>query len=57
MSNTNKNISDIQKAAEQVDSEQIEKNLESGKSVVDTPESLTEEEKTPFIDDELRTDK
>ena len=56
MSNANKNTSDIQKAAEQVNSEQIEKNLESGKSV-DTPESLTEEEKTPFIDDALRTDK
>ena len=56
MSNTNKNISDIQKAAEQVNSEQIEKNLENGKPV-DVPESLTEEETTPFIDDELRTDK
>ena len=56
MINANKNTSDIKKVAEQVDSGQIEQNLESGKSV-DTPESLTEEEKTPFIDDELRTDK
>ena len=56
MSNINKNTSDIQKAAEQVDSGQIKKNIESGKSV-DAPESLSEEEKTPFIDDELRTDK
>ena len=56
MSQVNSDTSDIQKAAEQVNSEQIEKNLESDNSV-DTPESLTEEEKTPFIDDELRTDK
>lgn len=56
MSQVNSDTSDIQKAAEQVNSEQIEKNLENGKPV-DVPESLTEKEKTPFIDDELRTDK
>lgn len=56
MSNINKNTSDIQKAAEQADSQQIEQNLQNGKPV-DVPASLTEEEKTPFIDDELRTDK
>ena len=56
MSNINKNTSDIQKAAEQADSQQIEQNLQNGKPV-DVPASLTEEETTPFIDDELRTDK
>ena len=56
MSNANKNTSDIQKATEQVDSEQIEQNLENDK-LIDAPEFLTEEEKIPFIDDELRTDK
>ena len=56
MSQLNSDTSDIQKAAKQADSQQIEQNLQDGKPV-DVPESLTEEEKTPFIDDELRTDK
>ena len=61
MSHTNNNSSDnnssdIKKAAEQADSQQIEKNLENGKSV-DAPELLTEEEQTSFINDDLRTDK
>ncbi len=61
MSHTNNNSSDnnnsdIKKAAEQADSQQIEKNLENGKPV-DAPESLTEEEQTSFINDDLRTDK
>ena len=56
MSNTNDDISDIKKAAEQVDNQQIEKNLNEDKNV-DTPEKLSEEEQTSFIDDELRTDK
>ncbi|MEK6219290.1 MAG: hypothetical protein N2B01_00180 [Psychrobacter cryohalolentis] len=61
MSHTNNNSSannssDIKKAAEQADSQQIEKNLENGKPV-DAPELLTEEEQTSFINDDLRTDK
>lgn len=56
MSHTNNNSSDIKKAAEQSDSQQIEKNLENGKPV-DAPESLTEEEQTSFINDDLRTDR
>ena len=56
MSNVNNDSSDIKKAAEQADSQEIEKNLETDKSV-NEPESLTEEEATPFIDEELRTDK
>lgn len=50
------NSSDIKKAAEQADSQQIERNLENGKPV-DAPELLTEEEQTSFINDDLRTDK
>ncbi|HSP84162.1 MAG TPA: hypothetical protein VLN09_00225 [Psychrobacter sp.] len=56
MSHTNNDSSDIKKAAEQANSQQIEKNLESG-SPVDAPELLTEEEQTSFINDDLRTDK
>ena len=56
MSNTNNDTSDIKKAAEQADSQQIEKNLQENKPV-DAPEELSEEEQTSFIDDELRTDK
>lgn len=56
MSNTNNDISDVKKAAEQADSQQIEKNLTDNKKV-DKPENLSEEQKTPFIEDDLRTDK
>ena len=56
MSQVNSDTADIKKAAEQADSQQIEQNLQNGKPV-EVPESLTEEETTPFIDDELRTDK
>lgn len=56
MSNDNNDSSDIKKAAEQADSQEIEKNLETDKSV-NEPESLAEDEETPFIDEELRTDK
>ena len=56
MGHADNDSSDIQKATEQANSQQIEKNLKSSKSV-DAPESLTAKEKTPFIDDELRTDK
>ncbi|MCG3860182.1 MULTISPECIES: hypothetical protein [Psychrobacter] len=56
MSNTNNDTSDVKKAAEQADSQQIEKNLADNKQV-DEPENLSEEQKTPFIEDDLRTDK
>ena len=56
MSNTNNDTSDIKKAAEQADSQQIEKNLADNKQV-NVPEKLSEEEQTSFIDDDLRTDK
>lgn len=48
--------SDVKKAAEQADGQQIEKNLEQNKKV-DAPEQLSEEEQTSFIEDDLRTDK
>ena len=56
MSSTNNDTSDIKKAAEQADSQQIEKNLADNKQV-NVPEKLSEEEQTSFIDDHLRTDK
>ena len=53
--------SDVKKAAEKADSQQIEKNLADNKSEgnkkVDTPKHLSEEEQTSFIEDDLRTDK
>ena len=61
MSDTQKDTSDIKAAAEQTDSQQIEKNLENNTAEdskkVDTPKKLTEEEQTSFINDDLRTDK
>ncbi|WP_352287188.1 hypothetical protein [Psychrobacter sp. GW64-MNA-CIBAN-0177] len=56
MSTTNNDTSDIKKAAEQANGQEIEKNLEDNKKV-DAPKSLSEEEQTSFIDEELRTDK
>jgi len=56
MSTTNNDNSDVKQAAEQVNGQEVEKNLEENKKV-DSPESLSEEEQTPFIDDDLRTDK
>lgn len=54
---TNKNdTSDVKQAAEHVDVQQIEKNLED-KQQAHTPEELTEEQTTSFIEEELRTDK
>ena len=55
MSNNN-DTSDIKKAAEQADSQKVEKNLENKKQV-DVPAELSEAEQTSFIDDDLRTDK
>ncbi|MBH0096874.1 hypothetical protein I6E61_10790 [Psychrobacter sp. NZS113] len=56
MSTTNNDSSDIKQAAENADSKQIAQNLKSDKKV-DAPESLSDEEQTSFIEDELRTDK
>lgn len=56
MSNTNNDSSDIDKAAAQADSQKIAENLEETKEV-NKPESLSEEEQTQFIEDDLRTDK
>ncbi|WP_201535572.1 hypothetical protein [Psychrobacter ciconiae] len=47
--------SNVKKAAENVNPEQLQENLQQDKSV-DAPEKLTDGEETPFIDDSLRTD-
>ena len=56
MSAADNHTSDIKKAADHVDTEQIENNL-TNKQDPKTPESLTKEQKTPFINDDIRTDK
>ena len=60
MDNTNNDTpdidSDIQAAAEQADNQQISQNLKNDKKV-DAPQPLSEEERTSFIQDDLRTDK
>ena len=56
MSNTDNDTSDIKKAAEQADSQQIARNLKDNKEV-DAPEALSKDEQTSFIEDDLRTDK
>ncbi|WP_201528859.1 hypothetical protein [Psychrobacter frigidicola] len=56
MSTPSNDNSDIKQAAEQVDVQQIEKNLEDNKPT-DVPEQLTEDQQVPFIDEEVRTDK
>lgn len=48
--------SEIAETAKNVDANQIKSNLKQDKSV-DKPEDLTEQQKTPFIDDKQRTDK
>ena len=56
MSNIDNDTSDIKKAAEQADSQQIAQNLQDNKAV-DAPEALSKDEQTSFIEDDLRTDK
>ncbi|WP_178379339.1 MULTISPECIES: hypothetical protein [unclassified Psychrobacter] len=56
MSDTNNDVSDVKKAAEQVDSQQIDKNL-NNTNQTNTAEDLSEKEQTPFIEENLRTDK
>ena len=51
-----KDVSDIKAAADNANATEIHNNLQQTKSI-DTPEALTTEQKTPFIDEKLRTDK
>lgn len=57
--NTSDNTSEVKKAAEQADVQEIEKNLQQSKNdkLADKPETLTDSQKTPFIDEKDRTDK
>ncbi|WP_182405151.1 hypothetical protein [Psychrobacter sp. GP33] len=55
MSTTTNDISDIKQAANNVNVEKIEENLQD-RNLIEEPESLTEKQKTPFIDEETRTD-
>lgn len=60
MSNaSNEKQSDLQQAAQQADAEQIQENLSQDNSAesANKPKQLSEDEKTPFMDDESRTDK
>ena len=54
MSTTTNDISDIKQAADNANVEKIEENLQD-KNAIEEPESLTEGQKTPFIDEETRT--
>lgn len=54
--NAQSDTSEIEQAAKQADAAQIKKNL-AEQSAKNEPESLTEEQKTPFIDEDERTDK
>lgn len=56
MSTSKNDTSDIKQAAENASVEQIENNLKENKQV-NMPEELTKEQATPFIDEEVRTDK
>lgn len=56
MSTSKNDTSDIKQAAENADVEQIENNLKENKQV-NMPKELTKEQATPFIDEEVRTDK
>lgn len=68
MSNDNNNVksqasdnqSDVERAANEVNPNEVEKNLQSDEKknkASEQPENLSGEEKTPFIDEKLRTDK
>lgn len=49
-------VSDVTKAANNANVAEIQKNIQQEKSV-DSPEDLTAEQQTPFIDETVRTDK
>ena len=54
------NQSDVERAANEVNPNEVEKNLQSDETKNKTseqPENLSGEERTPFIDEKLRTDK
>ena len=54
------NQSDVERAANEVNPNEVEKNLQSDEAKNKTseqPENLSGEERTPFIDEKLRTDK
>ena len=54
------NQSDVERAANEVNPNEVEKNLQSDEAKnkeSEQPENLSGEEKTPFIDEKLRTDK
>lgn len=55
MSTTGNDNSDIKQAAEHANAKQIEKNLTEEQDL-NTPELLTKEQKTSFIDETARTD-
>lgn len=56
-SNNNQDVkSEINEAIKKVDAKQIDKNLQQDKAA-NQPEDLTDAEKTPFIDEQQRTDK
>ena len=60
MSTTNNDTSDIKQAADNVNVEKLEESLQDSgqdKKVSEEPVPLNEEQKTPFIDEEVRTDK
>ncbi|WP_312749487.1 hypothetical protein [Psychrobacter sanguinis] len=57
---SSENQSDVERAANEVNPNEVEKNLQSADTknkVSEQPEKLSGEEKTPFIDEKLRTDK
>ena len=56
MSNASDNKSDVQQAANTANADKIEKNLQQDNDSK-KPEDLAENEKTPFIDEQTRTDK
>jgi|26BtaG_2_1085354.scaffolds.fasta_scaffold10121_2 hypothetical protein len=54
----NPDQSQVKQAIDNADAEQISENLDtSNVDKAEDAESLTEEQKTPFIDDSVRTDK
>lgn len=53
--NTKADQSEVKKAAENVNPTQLQENLQTNKPV-NMPEHLTDDQKTPFIDEDVRTD-
>lgn len=56
MSKNTSDTSEVKQAAEHANVEQIEKNLDNRKPI-EKPAVLTDDETTPFIDEENRTDR